>query len=249
MGPRTRTLSRFLRFSAAALWRSITPPWDVTELTRQLWTTVIRCFIPVVSVVFPVGMVIALQGMTVFDMFGAHQLLSSILSVAVFRELAPVLASVLVAAQAGSTYAAELGSMRIREELDATAVMAVDPIRAHVVPRLLATTFATPLLTLFGNVAGIGGGWLVAVMLKGQPSGTFTDRMWMLVSPHDILGGLLKGFVFGLTIGLVATFRGYTTSGGAAGVGRAVNNTVVEAVLLFIFLNYVLTTMMFGAMS
>jgi phospholipid/cholesterol/gamma-HCH transport system permease protein len=160
-----------------------------------------------------------------------------------------VLASVLVAAQGGSSFAAELGAMRIKEELDATAVMAVDPLRVHVAPRLLAAMLATPVLNLAGSIAGIAGGWMVAVMFKGENSGVFMTNMWTLTQPSDLFGGLFKTFVFGTMIGLVATYYGYNATGGAAGVGRAVNDTVVIAVTSFIVVNYFLTSAMFGVLG
>jgi phospholipid/cholesterol/gamma-HCH transport system permease protein len=157
-----------------------------------------------------------------------------------------VLASVLVAAQGGSAFAAELGSMRIREELDATAVMAVDPIRIHVVPRVAAALVATPMLHLVGSLAGIAGAWLVAVVMKGENGGIFWANLWGLARPVDLWGSLLKTTVFGGIIGLVATWKGFHATGGAAGVGRAVNDTVVVSVTSFVVVNYFLTTVLFG---
>ena len=110
-----------------------------------------RCMLPVLAVVFPFGMVISLQGLEVFRLFGAERLLSSLASVAIIRELSPVLASVLIAAQGGSANAAELGAMRIEEELDATEVMAVDSLSFHVVPRVVALTLACTVLNILGT--------------------------------------------------------------------------------------------------
>jgi phospholipid/cholesterol/gamma-HCH transport system permease protein len=166
--------------------------------------------------------------------------------VAVLRELSPVLASVLVAAQAGSAYAAELGSMRIKEELDATEIMAVDSLRWHVVPRVLALMLACPILNTLGDVAGLAGGFTMSVLVQGEPAGVFLANLWTFVSVVDLGYGLLKTTVFGAIIGLVACYHGYFTTGGAAGVGRAVNDTVVRATLGFFAVNYILTSAMFG---
>lgn len=240
------TLGRFGGFAAAVLWRMVTPPWEVSEVARHLLLLLLRCAAPVAAVVFPSGMVLALQGLQIFDLFGAQRMLSSLVSVATLRELSPVLSSVLVAAQGGSSFAAELGAMRIKEEIDATAVMAVDPLRIHVVPRVIAALIATPTLNLLGSVAGVAGGWLVAVVFKGENNGVFWSNLWALTRPIDLFGGLFKTAVFGLVIGLVSTWHGYTTTGGAAGVGRAVNDTVVRAVLAFVVANYFLTSALFG---
>ncbi len=243
------SLGRFGVFVAQILWRLFTPPWEVREAARHLWLLVIRCALPVSAVVMPAGMVLALQGLQIFDLFGAQRMLSSLISVATLRELSPVLASVLVAAQGGSSFAAELGAMRIKEEIDATAVMAVDPLRVHVVPRVAAAMVATPLLHLVGSIAGIFGGWLVAVALKGENNGIFWGNLWDLTAPMDLAGGLIKTLVFGMLIGLISTYNGYYATGGAAGVGKAVNDTVVIAVTSFIVVNYFLTSALFGVLG
>lgn len=242
-------LGRFGRFTAQVAVRAVRPPWFLGEAARQAWTTTVRCLLPVVAVTAPFGMVMSLQGLEIFEMFGAQRLLSSLVSVAVLRELSPVLASVLVAAQGGSSCAAELGAMRIREELDATEVMAVDSIRFHVVPRVLALTLACPLLNVAGSAAGMVGGYLTAVLVKGEPSGTYLAEMWNLTGPADLWGGVAKTTIFGATIGLVACYHGFHARGGAAGVGRAVNDTVVHSVVAFIIMNYFLTSAFFGSVG
>ena len=242
-------IGRFGVFTAQVLWRVLTPPWEVSEAARHTWTVTLRCFFPVIAVVFPFGMVMALQGLEIFSLFGAQRYLSSLVSVAVFRELSPVLASVLVASQAGSAFAAELGAMRIREEIDATVVMGIDPIRVHVVPRVIATLVAAPILNLVGSLSGITGGFVVATMLKGEPAGIYWANLWALTQPADILGGAFKATVFGLLIGLIACYNGFYTTGGAAGVGRSVNATVVVGITSFIVVNYFLTSALFGAIG
>jgi phospholipid/cholesterol/gamma-HCH transport system permease protein len=245
----TAKLGRFGIFVSQVFWRTLTPPWEVSEAARHTYLITTRCLLPVTAVIFPFGMVMALQGLAIFDLFGAQRMLSSLISVAVFRELAPVLAGVLVAAQGGSAFAAELGAMKIREELDATEVMAVDAIRVHVVPRVVATVVAAPMLTLVGSLAGIFGGYASAVWLQGEPGGIYMANVWALTQTIDILGGLLKSVVFGLIIGLTACFYGFNATGGAAGVGKAVNDTVVVAATSFIIVNYFLTSALFGVIQ
>lgn len=242
-------LGRFAVFGVDVGWRVLTPWWDVPAVARHTVELVSRCFLPVVAVVFPFGMVMALQGLSIFEVFGAQRLLSSLVSVAVFRELAPVLACTLVAAQGGSSFAAELGAMRIQEEIDATEIMAIDSLRAHVVPRVIAVLLAAPLLDLVGSLAGIAGGYLTAVHVKGEPGGVYWANLWAMTAPSDVLGGLAKSLVFGAIIGWIACYQGYHATGGAEGVGRAVNNAVVFAVTSFIVANYFLTTALFGAIG
>lgn len=242
-------IGRFAIWSGQVGLRMTRGPWYLRTTAKHAWNVIIRCLLPVTAVVFPFGMVMSLQGLAIFELFGAHRMLASLISVAVLRELSPVLASVLVAAQGGSSFAAELGSMRIKEELDATDVMAVDSLAFHVVPRVLALTLACPILNLVGSAAGLTGGFVTAVFFKGEQAGVFLAELWAFTSPVDLWGGVLKTTIFGFIIGLVACYQGYNASGGAAGVGRAVNDTVVYSVLFFITANYFLTSALFGAVG
>ncbi len=240
---------RFGLFAGGVIRRALKRPLFYREIIDQLWSTTIRCVLPVIAVTFPFGMVMALQGLEIFRMFGAERMLSSLISIATLRELSPVLASVLVAAQGGSSCAASLGAMRIKEELDATEVMAVDSLKYHVVPRVIAMTLACPLLNVAGSVAGVGGGYFTAVYIKGESGGIFLAELWSFMGPMDVYGGIIKTTLFGLTIGLISCYHGFRATGGAAGVGKAVNDTVVHGILAFITLNYFLTSALFGAVA
>ncbi len=239
-------LGRFGIFLGRLAARAFTPPWNTGDFFRHTWLVTVRCILPVCAVTFPFGMVIALQGLEIFNLFGAQRMLPSLISVAVLRELSPVLASVLVAAQGGSAFAAELGAMRIKEELDATEVMAVDALRWHVVPRVAALVVACPILDVFGSIAGLTGGFVMAVGIKGEPAGVFLANLWKFTTPFDLVGGLIKTLVFGAIIGVVACWHGFYASGGAAGVGKGVNDTVVRSTLAFFVANYLLTSAMFA---
>lgn len=251
LSPSARVLSllsgfgRFGTFCGELGVRAVSRPFYLREALAYAGVTAARCLAPVLAVTLPCGMVIALQGLQIFDLYGAQRLLSSLVSVAVLRELSPVMACVLVAAQGGSSCAAELGSMRIKEEIDATEVMGVDALRFHVLPRLLGLTLACPILGTFGALAGLLGGYLTAVVLKGEASGVYLANLWALTQPADLWAGIFKTLVFGFSIGLVATFHGFHARGGAAGVGRAVNETVVRSVLVFVVVNYLLTSALF----
>jgi phospholipid/cholesterol/gamma-HCH transport system permease protein len=239
-------VGRFGGFAADAALAAVQLRWSLSEAIRHAGILAMRCLVPVCATIFPFGAVIAVQGMVIFDLFGAHRLLSSLLAVVIIRELGPVLAAVLVAAQGGSSFAAELGAMRIQEELDATAVMAVDPLGWHVVPRILAMTLVVPVLTILADAMGVFGGYVVAVGLYDQDHGVFMAHLIQLISLFDLFASVLKGLVFGVVIGLIATFRGYCASGGAEGVGRAVNDTVVYSVMSILVLNYVLSSALFA---
>lgn len=237
---------RFGTYLGGVAARAVTPPWNGADVWRHAWDISFRCVLPVCAVTFPFGFVIALQGLGIFDLYGAQRLLPSLLSVAVLRELSPVLASVLVAAQGGSAFAAELGAMRIKEELDATEVMGVDVVRWHVVPRVLALAIACPILNVFGMVAGLAGGYALAVGVRSEASGVFLSNLWGLTAPIDLWSGLVKTTIFGTQIGLIACWHGTRCTGGAAGVGRAVNDTVVHSTLAFLITNYLLSSALFG---
>jgi phospholipid/cholesterol/gamma-HCH transport system permease protein len=243
-----RAIGQFSVFSGQVLKRAALLRWNFREMIVQLDVTIRRCIFPVLAVVFPFGMVISLQGLEVFKLFGAERMLASLASVAIIRELSPVLASILVAAQAGSANAAELGAMRIEEELDATEVMAVDSLSVHVVPRVVALVFACPLLNILGTIGGLAGAFVTAVYVKGENGAIFISELGAYTTPFDITTSFIKTAIFGLIIGLVSCYFGFNTTGGAEGVGRAVNNTVVYAVLMFFVANYFLTSAMFGAL-
>ena len=244
-----RSVGRFGGYCGRIASRLVRGPWYLGSVCGHTWSIFTSCLVPVVAVVCPFGMVMAVQGLDIFSLFGAHRMLASLISVTVLRELSPVLASVLVAAQAGSAFAAELGSMRIKEELDASEVMAVDGLAYHVVPRILGLTIACPLLNVAGSAAGIFGGFMVAVYVKGEQAGIFMAELWAFTQPVDFWSGMFKTLVFGMIIGLIATYQGYYARGGAAGVGRAVNDTVVWSVVTFITANYFLTSAFFGTVQ
>jgi len=239
-------VGRFGAFAFAVLRAIVTGRFSLAQVMSQASLIATRCIVPVSATIAPFGAVIGVQGMVILKLFSAERLLSSLLALFVVRELGPVLAGVLVAAQAGSSVAAELGAMRIKEELDATAVMAVDPIGWHVAPRVLAFLLVVPALTTIANVFGIAGGAVVAVGLKDQPAGVFLAYLAANIGVWDLVASAFKGAIYGGMIGLLACWKGFHATGGAEGVGRAVNDTVVQSVMYILVLNYLLSSMLFG---
>lgn len=232
-------------FISTVIW-AFKGPYHVSEWIRVMNSLGWRCLLPVLCVVGPMGAAVALQGMKILNMFGTESLLSSMLSVVILREISPVMASMMVASQAGSSIAAELGAMRVKEEIDALEVMAVNPIQRLVVPRLLAGLIITPLLNAVSSAVGLLGGFLVAIPIKGMNLGTFMENLYMMVSVEDITIGLIKTSVFGLTITTIACYYGYNVTGGAEGVGRATNKTVVYSAVLVLLLNYFFSSIYYG---
>lgn len=227
------------------LW-AMRPPYHVREWVRVMNSLGWRCLLPVLCVVGPMGAAVALQGISLLRMFGTEGLLSSMLSVAILREISPVMASMMVASQAGSSISAELGAMRVKEEIDALEVMAVNPIQRLVVPRMLAGLIVTPLLNAVASFVGLLGGYLVAVPIKAMNAGTFFDQLFTLVTPADLTIGVIKTAIFGLAITTIACYYGFHVSGGAEGVGRATNRTVVYSGVVVLLLNYLISSMLYG---
>lgn len=228
-----------------AILRSLfTGPRYVAETLRIADILVRRCLLPVGLAVAPVGAVISLQGVHIFRSFGAEGLLSSLLATAVFREYSPALASVMVAAQAGSSIAARIGTMKVRGQIDALAVMSVDPIRYVVVPGVIACAVVTPLLNVLTTLLGLLSGWLFAVPLSGCDHGSFMVNLYSQVSLVDLYVGMGKCLVFGTAVGLIAGYLGLRTEGGAAGVGKAANDTVVSTVILILIGDYLVSVLL-----
>jgi phospholipid/cholesterol/gamma-HCH transport system permease protein len=214
------------------------------EIVANARRVAYQCIVPVVAILFPTGMISALMGLKIMALFGTERMLSSLLAQGIVKEMAPSLAGIMIAAQAGSAIAGEIGTMRVKEEVDALGVMAVDPVKYLVIPRLVALAFVCPLICVIATASGMLGGYVVAVGIKGQNMGVFVANLLAFVSLADIWTGLLKSAVFGLAVGLIACFYGYNVTGGAVGVGKAANNTVVHSIVAVAVLNYLLTTLM-----
>jgi phospholipid/cholesterol/gamma-HCH transport system permease protein len=191
------------------------------------------------------GMVLALQTYYGYRRFSSEGLVGATVALSLMRELGPVLTGLMVAGRAGSAMAAELGSMRITEQIDALTVMALNPVKYLVVPRVLASLFMLPVLTIIADFMGILGGYFVGVKLLGINEGVFVARIEKYVYLADIYNGLAKAAVFGLIIGLVSCYKGFNTRGGAEGVGRATTQAVVASSLTILVSDYVLTSLMF----
>jgi phospholipid/cholesterol/gamma-HCH transport system permease protein len=191
------------------------------------------------------GAVLALQTYSGFKRFGAEGLVGTVVALSMTRELGPVLASIMVAGRAGSAMAAELGTMRVTEQIDALITLATDPVRYLVVPRFVAGMVMLPFLVVFADIIGIIGGYIVAVNVLGTSSTIYVNRTLQYLEFSDVTVGLLKAAVFGMIIALVGCQMGFYTSGGAEGVGRATTRAVVGASILILISNYFLTALLF----
>lgn len=216
----------------------VRPPYRLHNLFAQLdFVGVGSVFIVGLTGIFS-GMVFAHQSWRAFDMFNAESLVGPTVSLTITRELAPVFAALMVTMRAGSAMCTELGTMRVTEQVDALETMAVNPIQYLLVPRVLAGLLMVPLLVLIFDILGLGGGYFVAVSVKGLSAGTFINRTQTWLDPEDITEGLIKGAVFGLFVALVACYKGFNASGGAKGVGQATTQAMVTSALGIFILDY-----------
>jgi len=191
-----------------------------------------------------VGMVLGLQGYNTLVRFGAEQSLGAVVGLSLVRELGPVLTGLLVTGRAGSAVAAEIGTMVATEQLDGLRMMSVDPVDLVARPKAIAMALAMPLLSALFIVTGLGGGYLVGVSLMGLDGGTYISSLQSSVGfRDDICGSILKAVVFGVLIGLIATFRGYTSAPTSAGVSAATTSTVVVGSVTILLIDYVITAL------
>jgi phospholipid/cholesterol/gamma-HCH transport system permease protein len=208
---------------------------------------VLSLLIIIVSGLF-IGMVVGLQGYHTLVKFGAAQQLGPLVALSVVRELGPVVAALLFAGRAGSAITAEIGLMKATEQLSSMEMMAVDPVRRVISPRLWGGFISMPLLTMIFNVVAIYGAYLVGVKWLGLDAGAFWSNMQSSVDFHlDVMNGIIKSIVFGLIVAWIAVYQGYDAKPTSAGIASATTHTVVYSSLAVLGIDFVLTTMMIGA--
>ena len=188
--------------------------------------------LPIVALIsFIVGLVMAFQAAIPMKMFGAEIYVANLIGIATVRELGPLMTAIVLAGRSASAFAAEIGTMKINEELDALTVMGMDPVKFLILPRVIASTLITPLLTIFANLVGIAGGAVVIVSL-GYPLVAYYNQVVNFVTWQDFTGGIVKCFVFGILIAATGCIRGYQTARGPSAVGEATTRAVVSSIIL-----------------
>jgi phospholipid/cholesterol/gamma-HCH transport system permease protein len=231
-------------FFGQVLIRAVTPPFELKLIVHQLYAIGVQSTAVVGLVGAFTGAVLAVQGEYTLSQFGAVAYTGSAVALSLIRELGPVLTALMVNGRAGSAMTAELGIMKITEQIDALRSMAVDPIRYLMVPRIIAGVISVPLLTSLFNVVGIAGGYVVAVAHLGLPSGTFMGQMEQAVKDVDVMSGFVKSVVFGLCVSWIACYKGWTCGWGATGVNRATTSAVVSASVTILVVDYFLTSIL-----
>jgi phospholipid/cholesterol/gamma-HCH transport system permease protein len=191
------------------------------------------------------GMVMTVQTAHEFIKYGAQSSVGGVVAIAMSRELAPVLTGVVVAGRVGAAITAEIGSMKVTEQIDALRVMATNPVAFLVVPRVIACVLMIPILICFADIIGTIGGYLVATLYADISSFTFLHSIKVFTVVNDIIGGLIKGMFFGAIIAVIGCHKGLTTAEGAEGVGRATTGSVVASMILIFISNYFLSLILY----
>ena len=235
--------SLFLLLGSTVTWM-VRPPYRWSQLLVALDFIGAGSTFIVGPVGMFTGMAFTVSSIVGFRQFSAEGMVGGVVALALSRELAPVLASVVVTARAGSTMASELGNMRVTEQIDAITTMGVSPIQFLVVPRVLATTVMLPLLAVCFGMAGMGGAYLVAVVWQGIDPGLFFDKIQQFVQPSDLRMLAVKSALFGLVVSVICCKKGFYASGGARGVGEATAKAVVASIVAIFATDYVVTTIM-----
>ena len=219
------------------VWR---PPYRWRLLLQQMEFVGVQSLSIIMLTTLFSGMIAALQGSYVAHLFNAQGMVGSAVALGTTREGAPVLCALMIVGRCGSAMAAELGTMRVTEQIDALESMAVNPVQYLVVPRVVATLIMLPILTVIGDIVAIFGSWIVMVRMQGVDSGIFFENIRWFIDPMDIYIGLIKALVFGFALSTIGCFQGFSTSGGAKGVGLATTRSVVVASVSILVMDYFL---------
>ncbi|MGH6892280.1 MAG: MlaE family ABC transporter permease [Dongiaceae bacterium] len=239
-------IGRVVLFTLRAIFLSLRPPYYPRLILKQM-IEIGYYSLPVVGMtaVFT-GMVLALQTYTGFSRFNAETAIPNVVVISICRELGPVLAGLMVAGRIGAAMAAELGTMRVTEQIDALNTLSTNPYKYLIAPRLIAGLAMLPLLVATADVIGVLGGYLVSVYKLGFNPGAYLKNTVDFVEFIDIFSGLVKAAVFGFIIALMGCYHGFHSRGGAQGVGKATTNAVVTASILILISNYVVTELFFS---
>ncbi len=239
------TIGRLTLFTLLALLHCVRPPYYWRLLLRQM-VEIGYYSLPVVGMtaIFT-GMVLALQTSTGFARFSAEAAIPNVVVISITRELGPVLAGLMVAGRIGAAMAAEIGTMRVTEQIDALTTLSTNPLNYLVAPRLVAGITMLPLLVVVGDIIGVFGGYLVSIYKLGFNPATYLRNTLDFMETLDVVSGLAKASVFGFLVTLMGCYHGYNSRGGAQGVGAATTNAVVSACILILIFDYALTELFF----
>jgi phospholipid/cholesterol/gamma-HCH transport system permease protein len=239
-------LGEIILFAANALKHCFAPPFYPRLILRQ-FLRIGYFSLPVVGLtaIFS-GAVLALQSYSGFSRFNAESTIATVVVLSITRELGPVLAGLMVAGRVGASMAAEIGTMKVTEQIDALRTLSTNPFKYLIAPRVIAGVLMLPLLVLIADIIGVMGGYLVSVYSLGFSSGPYLANTLKFLETIDVVSGLTKSAFFGLVISIMGCYFGYNSKGGAEGVGIATTNAVVSASIMILLLNYFITGVFFG---
>jgi phospholipid/cholesterol/gamma-HCH transport system permease protein len=221
------------------------PPLGLKSIIKQMLEVGVRSLPVVLITAVFTGMVLALQSYTGFKRFGAEGLVGTVVALSMTRELGPVLTALIVTGRAGAAMAAELGTMRVTEQIDALETMATNPVKYLVVPRFFSGLTMLPFLTVISDIVGIMGGYFVSVTLLDANATTYMRMTWDYLELQDIYNGLIKACFFGAALSLICSYKGFYTEGGAEGVGKATTGAVVISFMTILVSDYFLSAWLF----
>ena len=224
---------------------TFSPPLKLNQFLRQIHFIGFQSTLVIVLTGAFTGMVLSLQGYYILTRVGSQAYLGPMVALSLIKELGPVLTALMVTGRAGSAMAAEIGIMRITEQVDALSLMGLNPFRYLIVPRLLAAILTVPLLTAIFDMVGIFGGYLVGVKMLGVGQGVYFGEMANHIDMTDVLGGLYKSISFGVLIAWICSYKGYYTGFGAEGVSRATTQAVVLSSVSILIWDYFMTSFLF----
>ncbi len=231
-------------FTIQAVRNIFLPPFYMRLFLRQLMS-IGYYSLPVVGLTaLFTGMVLALQIYVGSSRFNAESAVATIVVIGLTRELAPVLSGLMVAGRVGAAIAAEIGTMRVTEQIDALVTLSTNPFRYLVTPRVLAGVITLPMLVLVGDIVGVAGGYLVATESLGFNPSSYIKNTFDFLEARDVISGLIKASVFGFIVTLMGCYHGFNSTGGAQGVGRATTNAVVSSFILILVSDYFLTVLL-----
>ncbi|WP_020398852.1 MlaE family ABC transporter permease [Kordiimonas gwangyangensis] len=239
-------IGRLSRFAGTAIYSIFMPPMYWRHVLQQMWLIGYNS-LPVIGLTaLFTGAALAQQIFVGGSRFNASSVVPGVVVIAIVRELGPVLGGLMVAGRVSSAMAAELGTMRVTEQIDALVTLSTDPFKYLVAPRLVAAVLTLPLLVIVANIIGVLGGFLIGTERLGLNAGTYLKVTVDFLEQTDVISSLVKAAVFGFFIALMGSYHGYHSRGGAQGVGKATTNAVVSAFIAILLSNLIITVIVFG---
>jgi phospholipid/cholesterol/gamma-HCH transport system permease protein len=241
----------FLSLNAEILYWIFVAPWrgksglNFSRMFEQMVRIGVQAVPMTVLTSFSIGLTLAMQAAQELARMGATVYVPDLVSISLLRELGPLLVGVVVIGRSGSAITAELGTMKVSEEIEALEVMSINPIRFLVLPRFVAVMVMLPVLTIFGNYIGLVGGWSICHFALGMNTGAFITRVIASADPIDLYSGVVKSIVFAWLIGTISCMKGLSVKGGAEGVGRSTTSSVVTCIISMLVANAILTAAFF----